>query len=43
MASSGKGDKPDKVNWPARDCRIYGTKPKPKGQPKGQPKPTSQP
>ena len=41
MSSGGKGDKPDKVNWPARDWRIYGAKPK--GQPKSQPKPASQP
>ena len=45
MASGGKGDKPKKINWPARDCRpeYGGAKPKAKGQPKGQAKPISQP
>ena len=28
----------DKVNWPARDWRYYGAKPKAKPQPKPQPK-----
>ena len=37
MSSGGQGDKPGKVNWPARDWRYFGAKPK--TQPKPQPKP----
>ena len=34
MSRDGQGDKPEKVNWPARDWRYTGAKPKAKPQPK---------
>ena len=48
MASGGQEDRPNKTNYPSRDCRAeyggpgLGAKPKTKGQPKGWAKPISQ-
>ena len=36
MSSGGQGDRPENINWPARDWRYFGAKPK--TQPKTKPR-----